>query len=111
MTEEEYTTLITEWGKVERKGKKNPYTSLNGHMFTFLDTKEGYLAIRFSEKEKKAFNEKHDGSDVIQYNSVMRGYIRVPEKMANDKITIIELLDKSYNYIASLEPKPTKKRK
>jgi hypothetical protein len=80
-------------------------------MFTFLDTKEGYLAIRFSEKEKKAFNEKHGGSDVIQYNSVMKGYIRVPQDINSNKKALFELLDNSYDYIASLKPKPSKKSK
>ena len=35
--EEKYNELIAKWGKTERKGKANPYTSHNGHMFTFID--------------------------------------------------------------------------
>lgn len=109
--EEQYTQYIEEWGKVPRKGKKNPYTSLNGHMFTFLDTKKNYLAVRLSEKEKKAFNEAHQGADVIQYNSVMKGYVRVPDEIFNNKNQLFELLNQSYSYISSLKPKPTTKKK
>jgi hypothetical protein len=111
MTEEEYTAYIKEWGKVERKGKKNPYTSHNGHMFTFLDTQNEYLAVRLSADEKKSFNEKHNQGDVIQYNSVMNGYVEIPSNMAKNKEEVFEMLDQSFDFINSLKPKPTKKKK
>ena len=111
MTEEEYTIWIKEWGKVERKGKKNPYTSFNGHMFTFLDTKNEYLALRLSAEDKKKFNEKHDQGDVIQYNSVMNGYVEIPKSIASNKTELFKMLDQSFEFVSSLEPKPTKKKK
>lgn len=109
--EDQYTAYIQEWGKVERKGKKIPYTSHNGHMFTFLDTANGYLAVRLSKEEKAAFNEKHNQGDVIQHNSVMNGYVEIPKEMFADKKAVFEMLDQSFAFVSSLEPKPSKKKK
>jgi len=111
MTEDEYTAYINEWGKVERKGKKNPYTSHNGYMFTFLDTKNEYLAVRLSAEGKKEFNEKHNQGDVIQHNSVMNGYVEIPAEMSSTKEAVFEMLDQSFAFVKSLKPKPTKKKK
>ena len=41
----QYEKLIATNPNVERKGATMPYTSLNGHMFSFL-TKTGTLALR-----------------------------------------------------------------
>ena len=109
--EEQYTKYIEEWGKVERKGKSMPYTSLNGHMFTFIDKKNEYLAIRLSAESKAAFNIKHKMGDVIQHNSVMNGYVEIPKEMFADKVAVFKMLDQSYDYIGSLKPKPSKKKK
>jgi len=40
-----YDKLIETHSKIERKGAANPYTSLNGHMFTYLNP-AGTLALR-----------------------------------------------------------------
>lgn len=111
MIEEKYTDYIKEWGKVERKGKNNPYTSLNGHMFSFVDKKNEYLAVRLSKEGKASFNEQHNMGDVIQYNSVMNGYVQIPDEMFADKKAVFKMLDQSYDFVASLKPKPSKKKK
>ncbi len=49
--------------KVERKGATVPYTSLNGHMFSYL-SKEGKLAIRLPAQEREAFLKKYKASCV-----------------------------------------------
>ena len=40
-----YDRLIAAHPEIQRKGKSSPYTSLNGHMFTYLD-KSGSMGIR-----------------------------------------------------------------
>ncbi len=40
--------------KIERKGDTNPYTSVNGHMFTHLDP-SGSLGVRLSPEDLDAF--------------------------------------------------------
>ena len=42
---ESYEKLVATNPEVKRKGAKTPYTSLNGHMFSFM-TETGTLALR-----------------------------------------------------------------
>jgi hypothetical protein len=49
-----YDKLIQTNPNLERKGVKLPYTSVNGHMFTFL-SEAGVLAIRLPKDEREAF--------------------------------------------------------
>ncbi len=60
-----YEKLVATNPSVERKGAMVPYTSLNGHMFSYL-TKEGKLALRLPPGELEAFLKKYK-------TSVMRG--------------------------------------
>lgn len=90
------------------KGAKNPYTSRNGHMFSFL-TPEGTLAIRLSDELRVAFAADFETSDVVQYGSVMRGHASVPGDVLEDPAVAGEWLAKSFDWIGTLPPKPTKK--
>ena len=49
-----YDKLVSTNPDIKRKGSANPYTSHNGHMFTFLYA-NGVLAIRLPEKERELF--------------------------------------------------------
>jgi hypothetical protein len=49
-----YEKLIATHPEIERKGAVHPYTSLNGHMFTYLD-QTGTMGIRLPEDEVEAF--------------------------------------------------------
>jgi hypothetical protein len=53
-----YDKLVATNPKVERKGATVPYTSLNGHMFSYL-SKEGKLALRLPPGEREAFLKKY----------------------------------------------------
>lgn len=108
---ETYDKLIASIPDQKRKGKTSAYTSLNGRMFSFLDKKTGELSIRFSEAVKRTLMEKYGAKESIQYNSVMRGYIVVPEELFGNFELLSELFKNSYEHIASLRPKPTKKKK
>ena len=92
------------------KGAKSRYTSLNGHMFSFL-TPEGRLALRFSKEDQEAFIKKHKGKLCIQYGAVMRGYAEVPDAMFKKTALMKKFFAQSVDYIKSLEPKPTTKKK
>lgn len=48
-----YDQLIATNPKIERKGDANPYTSLNGNMFTLLH--QSRLAIRLPRTRGKSF--------------------------------------------------------
>ncbi|MEL6535405.1 MAG: hypothetical protein AAFQ98_08340 [Bacteroidota bacterium] len=105
-----YEKLLATDGRMEMKGKKFRYTSVNGHMFTYLDP-TGCLGIRMSKEDQKAFGDLYGSEPYIQYNSVMRDYVKVPDDLFLDTETLAPWLTKSYSYITSLPPKPTTKKK
>lgn len=71
-----YAAVVEKAGEVV-KGAKNPYTSRNGHMFSLLDV-DGTMAIRLSDELADEFLSRYHSGPVIQYGSVMRGYVSVP---------------------------------
>ena len=95
---------------VERKGKTVPYTSVNGHMFSFVG-KKGELGIRLSKAERDGFLEKFPDAIIEQHGRVMKDYIELPESYFSNNDAVIALLKKSYDYVSSLKPKPTSKKK
>jgi hypothetical protein len=105
---EDYARLVATNPRVERKGAAMPYTSVNGHMFSFL-TKTGTLALRLSEAERHAFLKKYKTKLCEQHGSVMEEYVVVPGSLLKNTPELKEYFDVSYVYAASLKPKPTKK--
>jgi hypothetical protein len=91
------------------KGAKNPYTSRNGHMFSFLDG-DGAMALRLSKELTDEFLSRYESGPVIQYGSVMRGYVSIPDDLLSDIEELGSWFEKAYDWIGTLEPKPTKKR-
>ncbi|MDF1596919.1 MAG: hypothetical protein P1T08_12645 [Acidimicrobiia bacterium] len=91
------------------KGAKSAYTSRNGHMFSFLDA-DGSMALRLSDELGEEFRSTYDSGPVIQYGSVMRGYVSVPPELLADTAELAVWFDKSYDWIGTLAPKPTKKK-
>jgi hypothetical protein len=41
----------------------------------------------------------------VPYNSIMHGYVLIPEKMLEDLDDVARYLNESYDYVMSLEPK------
>lgn len=81
-----------------------PYTSANGHMFSLLN-KAGEIGIRFSKEVQQKYIEEFDSTIFKSYNSVMHGYVLIPEAMLEDLDNLAKYLDESYDYVMSLEPK------
>ena len=88
----------------EVKGAKNPYTSRNGHMFSFLD-KVGTMALRLSEEMTEEFRSTYESGDVIQYGATMRGYSSVPADLLADTAVLAGWFDRSWDWIGTLPPK------
>ena len=105
---ERYLTLVEASGNGEVKGAKNPYTSRNGHMFSFLDP-EGTLAIRLSDAATEEFRSRYDSGPVIQYGRTMQGYSSVPPDLVDDVDALRAWYDRSWEWIGTLAPKPTTK--
>jgi hypothetical protein len=93
-------------GDMAVRGAKNPYTSRNGHMFSFLDP-EGSMALRLSDELAEEFGDTHTTGPVIQYGRTMRGYVSVPEELLADACTLATWLDRAYDWIGTLPPKST----
>ncbi len=107
---EQYTAAVdqSESG-TEVKGAKNPYTSRNGHMFSFLDS-DGTMALRLSDELTAEFRSQFDSGDVTQYGATMRGYSSVPAELLADTEELAGWFDKSWTWIGTLPSKPTKKK-
>ena len=99
-----YDELISKCPRFERKGKSMPYTSANGHMFSLLN-KAGEIGIRFSKEVQKKYLEEFETTLFKSYNSIMHGYVLIPDVMLEDLDTLAKYLDESYDYVMSLEPK------
>ncbi len=107
---ESYEKLVATNPSVERKGATMPYTSLNGHMFSFL-TKSGTLALRLPSEERDAFLKKYKTKLCEQHGSVLEEYVEVPDALLKKTQELKKYFDLSYAYVASLKPKPTTTKK
>jgi TfoX/Sxy family transcriptional regulator of competence genes len=101
-----YQKLVATRPDVELKGAKMPYTSVNGHMFSFL-TPAGTLALRLPTGAREAFLEKYEASLCVQHGRVMKEYVEVPAALLGQTRKLAEYFDQSYAHVASLAPKPT----
>lgn len=101
---EHYDKLVAKCPRFERKGKHNPYTSANGHMFSQLN-KNGELGIRFSKEVQEKYI-KELGTDYFKsYGAIMKGYVLMPEDLWENLDLLAKYLNESYDYVMSLEPK------
>jgi hypothetical protein len=105
-----YDKLIKTNPDLERKGVKLPYTSFNGHMFTFL-SEAGALAIRLPKEEREAFLKKYATTLMESHGAIMKEYVAVPEHLLKNTKELRKYLDISYGYVKTLKPKSQKKSK
>lgn len=103
-----YEQLVATQPGIELKGKNNPYTSHNGHMFTFI-SKDGVLAIRLPKDEREKFLKEYKTTLMESYGAVMKEYVRVPDKLIQDTAVLARYMKISYKYVKMLKPKPSKK--
>ncbi len=104
-----YDKLIATNPRIERKGAANPYTALNGNMFTLLH-QSNTLAIRLPEDVRKEFLKKHKTKLFEAYGAVMQEYVTVPDTLWKNPKELQKYLEASYEYAQTLKPKPTKKK-
>lgn len=105
-----FEKLVLSHPEIERKGAAMPYTSLNGHMFSFL-TKEGTLALRLSDEDREVFLKKYKTQLCVQHGRVMKEYVEVPDRLLKKTNELKTYFDLSVAYVGSLKPKPTTKKK
>lgn len=105
-----YEKLLATHPGIERKGAANPYTSLNGNMFTILHQSQT-LAIRLPDGEREKFLKKYKTTLFEAYGTVMKEYVRVPDALLAKPGEIGKYLTMSYEYAKTLKTKPTTKKK
>lgn len=105
-----YERLVATNPNVERKGAAMPYTSLNGHMFSFL-TSTGKLALRLPADERDAFLKKYKTRLCEQHGAVLKEYVEVPDALLKKTRELKKYFDVSCGYVASLKPKSTTRKK
>jgi len=105
-----YDCLIKNNSEIERKGKTAPYTSINGHMFSFL-SKEGVMGLRLSKNDREDFVQTFNGKLMEQHGRIMKEYVEIPNDLLKNTKQLTEYLNRSLSYISELKPKPTKKKK
>ncbi len=105
-----YDKLVATNPKVARKGATVPYTSVNGHMFSYLG-KTGELALRLPDKEREAFLTTYKTTLCKLYGIVQKEYVMVPDALLKRTRELKRFFDASHAYVSSLKPKPTKKRR
>jgi len=96
--------LVATNPKVERKGDTNPYTSVNGHMFSHM-TPEGRLAIRLSDDDCDAFMKKYKAKTYVAYGVIKKDWVVVPEALLEKTSDLAKYFDRSYRYVKTLKPK------
>jgi len=99
-----YEKLIATMPEIERKGAVHPYTSLNGHMFSYLD-QTGTMGLRLPKDEVDPFLKKYRTSLFESYGVVKKDYVTVPDSLLKETEELNRYLKISYEYVKTLRPK------
>ena len=106
-----YMRMIAGVDGVEARGAAAPYTSLNGNMYSSI-SKFNEIGLRLGKADREEFLEKYD---TRLYHSipgyVQREYVTIPQSMLGNTRTLRSWFRRSFEYVSSLKPKPTTKKK
>lgn len=92
------------------KGDANLYTSVNGNMSSYLHPR-GALALRLGVEDRGRFVTEFKTTLFEAYGVVQRKYVTVPDALLAEPTKLHPWFERSFVYVASLKPKPTKARK
>jgi hypothetical protein len=104
-----YERLVATQPDVERRGVTVPYTSLNGHMFSFL-TPTGSLALRLAPKDRATFLVRYGTTLQEAHGTVMKEYVSVPDVLLEDTESLRPWFAASLAFVTSLKPKPSRRK-
>lgn len=99
-----YEKLIAAVPGIQRKGDVHPYTSENGHMFSYLD-QSGVMGLRLPPEELAAFLEKYKTTLFESYGVVKKDWAVVPESLLGKTKELGKYLEISLAYVKTLKPK------
>lgn len=93
---------------VERKGKANPYTSANGHMFSQIN-KDDQLGVRLPKPRQKDLLETYGAGPFKSYGATMRDYVCLTDEMLNSSGLVTALLQEGLAFVSAMPPGGKKK--
>lgn len=99
-----YEKLLATTPGIVRKGATNPYTSVNGHMFTHLSP-EGVVSLRLPPDDLETFCKKYKTERPVQYGVVKKDWAVVPDALLKKTKELQPYLAISLRYAKSLRPK------
>jgi hypothetical protein len=99
-----YERVVEATPGVECKGATMPYTSRNGHMFSFLDP-AGSMALRLPADARGDFMTRYGASLAVQHGRTMKEYVAVPEDLLERTDELQPWFARSHDWIGMLKPK------
>jgi hypothetical protein len=99
-----YEKLLATHPEIDSKGDVHPYTSVNGHMFSYLD-QSGTLGLRLPNEELEAFLKKYETRLFETYGVVKKDWATVPDSLLEKTKELKKYLAVSYEYTRTLKPK------
>lgn len=87
----------------ERKGKANPYTSANGHMFSQIN-KDDQLGIRLPKDRQKDLLTQFGAGPFKSYGATMRDYVCLTDEMLSDAPLVASLLAEGFADVSAMPP-------
>lgn len=106
----QYERLVATQPEVKRKGATNPYSSMNGNMFSRLDP-SGTLSLRLPSGPREEFLAKYGTKLYESYGIVQKEYVTVPDALLANTEELTPYFAMSVAYVGSLKAKPTTKGK
>jgi len=98
-----FEAAISAADQIERKGKANPYTSANGHMFSQIN-KDDQLGIRLPKPRQKALLDEYGAGPFKSYGATMRDYVCLTDEMLSDQALITSLLQEGLAFVSAMSP-------
>lgn len=99
-----YVALVEKFFDDGVKGKANPYTSMNGNMYSFLD-EQGRICLRMAEADRETFAVLFGTGPVQQYGATMKGYVSIPPDFLANEDVLAEAFGCSSRHAQSLRKK------
>jgi len=104
-----YEELIEKHPEIRRKGKRLPYTSMKGNMFSFI-SKEGHIGLRLSEESVDKYIDLYGFTKFIQNDKVMEDYVKIPDDFLENEL-LVDIFNECCEYGKILQPKPKTKNR
>src|SRR5579863_7054366 len=99
-----YNKLVATNPAIERKGATVPYTSYNGHMFSYLE-KDGSLGLRLPPDVLEIFLKKYKTTLFKSYGIIKKEFALVPDELFKNTKELKPFFNISFEFVRSLKPK------